>query len=44
MPVEVHRVRGGGGVVDDDADGGVGAEVLGVPFCWIGEISLVCEQ
>jgi hypothetical protein len=44
VPVKMHWVRGGGGVVDDDADGGVGAEVLSVPFGGVCEISFVCEE
>ena len=31
VPVQVHGVRGDEGVVDDEADGGVGAEVVDLP-------------
>ena len=40
----MHGVGGRSGVVDYDADGRVGAEVLHVPFIGIGEISLVCQK
>lgn len=32
MPVEMHRVVGAEVVADDEADGGVGAEVLDGPL------------
>jgi hypothetical protein len=34
--VEMDWVDNGGGVFDDDADGGVGAEVVHVPFGAVG--------
>ena len=46
MAVEMHGVCGGEGVFDDDADGGVGAEVVDVPL-WVGRVggvALVCED
>ena len=43
VPVEVHGVRGGEVVVDDDPDGGVVAEVVGVPLRveGVGDVALV---
>ena len=44
VAVEMHWVCGWCWVVDDDPDGGVGAEVLDVPFGLVGEVSLVGEE
>lgn len=46
VSVEMHGVRGREGVFDDDADGGVGAEVVGVPLrvVGVGDVALVRED
>lgn len=44
VAVEMHWVRSRSGVIHDDADGGVGAEVLGVPLRWVCEIAFVCKE
>ena len=44
MPVEMHGVGSRRGVVDHDANGGVGAEVFDVPFGWVGEIATFCQK
>jgi len=44
VAVEMHGMGDGGGVVDDDADRRVGAEVLDVPFGGIGEVALIGEE
>lgn len=46
VPVEVHGVGGGEVVVDDEADGGVVAEVVGVPLGveGVGDVALVGED
>ncbi len=46
VSVEVHGVGGGEVVADDDADGGVGAEVVDVPLGveGVGEVALVGED
>lgn len=43
VPVEMHWVGCRGRIVDDDADGGVRAEVFDIPFGLVGEVTLVCE-
>lgn len=44
VAVEMHGMRGGRRIIDDDAHGAVGAEVLDVPFVGVGEVSLLGEQ
>ena len=46
VAVEVHGVGGGGVVVEDYADGGVGAEVVDGPLRveGVGDVALVCEE
>ena len=46
MAVQVHGVGGGECVLDDYADGGVVAEVVGVPLRveGVGDVALVCED
>ena len=43
VAVEVHGVGGDEFVVDDEADGGVGAEVVDGPVGGVGEVAGVCE-
>lgn len=40
----MHRVGGGGRVIDDDTDGGVATEVLDVPFFWVGGVTFIGEE
>ena len=44
VTVEVHGVGGGDFVVQDDADGGVGAEIVDVGVERVGCVSLVGEE
>lgn len=46
VPVQVHRVRGGEFVLHDEPDGGVVAEVVGVPLrvVGVGDVALVRED
>lgn len=44
MSVKMHRVSSGRAVVNHDADGAVGAEVLDVPLCGESQVSLVSLQ
>jgi len=44
VPVEVHRVRGASRVVDNHTNSAVAAEILHVPFRWIGEVSFVGQE
>jgi len=44
MTVEMHRVCSGSGVVYNDADRGVAAEVLDVPLCGVRKVALVSEK
>lgn len=47
VAVQVHGVVGDGDVVvDEEADGGVGAEVVDVPFwvLWVGDVARVREE
>jgi hypothetical protein len=44
VAVEMHGVSSGGGIVNNDTDRGVAAEVLDVPFCGVGKVALVGEQ
>ena len=45
MPVEMHGVGGEECVVDYEAHGGVGVEVVDGPFwVWVGEIALIGER
>jgi len=44
VTVQMHWVRSWGGVVDHDTHGGIGAEVLDVPFIRIGEVTLLGKQ
>ena len=43
VAVQMHGVGGDEVVVDDEADGGVGAKVINVPFGGIGEVARVGE-
>jgi hypothetical protein len=44
MTVEMHGVCSGSGVVYNDADRGVAAEVLDVPLCGVRKVALVGEK